>query len=686
MNKWFYLIVFAAINLVMNQTAMMTFAEASHFNPLITGRAIAELSDGYYLFPPFAFVSAFAEFRDVTPALLKTPLTIAVGGLIGSVLLCVLLKASGKKNKVTDSSGSARWATFPELKKKKLIASRVGEKEGTIIGCWDVGAPYEERLALAKKFAGMLIALPKLMAVIPGLKKLSGLDQVELAWKLLRFIPGKRYYIVDNEKTHLLVCAPSRSGKGIGAVIPTLLNWRDSCVVADPKRENLDITGGFREKVLHHKVVEFAPTDQRKTYRFNLVNEIRWGTAQEGRDVANVVDIIVGKGSGNDAHWIQNAKSLIIGVLTHLKYKHSIENLANEKRPGQKGYRETNMYDVYEFLSDLKEASDESGMNGISRKIQDEMDGVSHFPTVMWVPNETSRMPWLNIYIDSRKAHEITHWTPEAEESPNVHPVVASSFGTFLSKAPNEASGVVSTAVTALQIFSEKIIVDNTCTSDFFLTDLRNLDEPMDLFLVVPPSDLQRVGPLFRLIVEMTVIKSTETLNGWKHRCLLLIDEFPAFGKMENLVAELGYIAGYGLKTMIIVQGLEQIKERYKSMELLTNCQTQVFFGPNDQTTRNYLSELLGSRTIIVKSVAHDGGFLSKKNITESEKDRRLLTPDETSTKLANSSAMVIEGLNVFSPKNKYFLMEDFQKCIREGKALTRGQIGLRPVSFDEKG
>lgn len=129
------------------------------------------------------------------------------------------------------------------------------------------------------------------------------------------------------------------------------------------------------------------------------------------------------------------------------------------------------------------------------------------------------------------------------------------------------------------------------------------------------------------------------------------------------------------------MQGLEQIKERYKSMELLTNCQTQVFFGPNDQTTRNYLSELLGNQTIIVKSVSHDASLFSKRNISENEKERRLLTPDETSSKLANDSAMVIEGLKILSPKNKYFMMQDMQECIARGKALAKGQIGLRPAS-----
>lgn len=674
---WICLLIFVGINIAAQQAAMMLFADATNFNPLVMSSALFQLTDSIWLFPPFSFTAAWIKFHSVAPVLLKTPTIIAgIGFLISLVSAIGLPVFVSDPSRRRTSSGSAHWATYSNIKSKGLLAKKVGEKEGTIIGCWDVGGNYETQFKFAQKLA------KKLLNLFPDNFRKYKPDQ--LAWRIMKFLPAHRYYIVDNEKTHLLICAPSRSGKGIGAVIPTLLNWKDSCVVSDPKRENLDITGGYREKVLGHKVVEFAPTDLRKTYRFNLVNEIRWGTPMEGRDVANVVDTLVGKGSGNDAHWIQNAKSLIIGVLTHLKYKHEVENNISDVRPGMEGYRETNMYDVYEYLSTLKDVNDEEGFSGIAAKIKEDLDSTQHFPVTLHIPNRTSRLPWLDLYVDTKRAETITHWTPEAKAKGYQHPVVAASFGSFLSKPPNEAGSVVSTAVTALQIFSEKIIVDNTCTSDFFLTDLQNLEEPMDLFLVVPPSDLQRVGPLFRLIVEMTVVKSTERLvDKPKHRCLFLIDEFPAFGRMDNLVAELGYIAGYGLKTMIIVQGLEQIKERYKSMELLTNCQTQVFFGPNDQTTRNYLSELLGNQTIVVKSVSHNAGFFSKRNISENEKERRLLTPDETSSRLSNDSAMVIEGLKILSPKNKYFIMQDMQECIAKGKALTKGQVGLRPASVN---
>lgn len=133
-----------------------------------------------------------------------------------------------------------------------------------------------------------------------------------------------RKYIVDNFDTHTFLCAPSRSGKGIGPITQTLLFWKDSMIVSDLKRENIRETGPYRKYELGHNVLEFAPTDTRPTARFNPINEIRWGTPNEGQDVSNIVTLLVGKPEGKDAHWKSNAISLIIGVLTHLKYKHAI--------------------------------------------------------------------------------------------------------------------------------------------------------------------------------------------------------------------------------------------------------------------------------------------------------------------------------------------------------------------------
>lgn len=719
--KW-CILFFLFVNLISSHLAYASFVSKVGGVPgFVHSLQIGEM----VFYPPFTFILTYLRHKGAYPTLLSSGFLIFFIGFIVSILGPGIYRyATRDKSLDLTSSGTAHWASEADLKRKHLLSDPNKPEDGVIVGAWDSGLNYEFRYKMAgviSKFPLFLNSLERkisfplvfLLNHLPFTRKYrwKAHEGSGRAWdirKVLKFIPGKRWYIVDNEKTHILMCAPSRSGKGIGVVIPTCINWQGSMVCADPKGENLDTTGAYLEKVLHHKVIKFDPAEAGNFYRWNTLNEVRWGTPNEGRDVSNIVQVLVGQGEGNDAHWIENGKDLIIGCITHLKYKDCVYNTVHDLHPGDKEYRETSMYDVYQFMAAGMTASDDeedeenpNAPTGFRKVLRDEIvdspdkvdkngnvvkkghKAVQHFPdtgVVFEVPNPygTSSDAFLKLRITPENADKVTHFTPEARLTPHLHPVVVAKFNSFIGKPPNEAGSVLSTAVTSLMIFSEKTIIDNTSKSDFYLHDIRNSDRPVDLFLVTPPSDLARVGKIFRLIIELMVVSSTQKLNGDKYKCLLLIDEFPAFGKMENLLAELGYIAGYGLKALMIIQGLEQLKKIYKNLDLLTNCQTQVYFGPNDNDTRKHLSELLGSKTIMVKQRHADAGIFGKVDYTYVEKDRPLLRPDETSTFLANKSAMQIEGLLVLSPKNKFYEMPDMISKIDQGHALDPFQkVGL---------
>lgn len=717
-KKFGFAIYFFLVNLISSDIAYsLLISKAGGIPSFVPHLSIGSGLVNFYF--PFGYILTYLKHKSTYPTLLAPGFLVVFVGFLISVLGPAIVSYMRRdKSLGLTSAGTAHWAVERELKEKHLLADPDKPKDGVIVGAWDSLLPYDFRFKMAQKiskipciFGSFEKGICGLLNHLPFTGKGKWVAQGFAPWdvgKVLKKIPGKRYYIVDNEKTHILMCAPSRSGKGIGVVIPTCLNWQGSMVCADPKGENLDTTGAYLEKVLHHKVIKFDPAEAGNFYRWNPLNEVRWGTANEGRDVSNIVQVLVGQGEGNDAHWIENGKDLIIGCITHLKYKDCVYNTVHDLHPGDKEYRETSMYDVYQFMAAGMTASDDeedeenpNAPTGFRKVLRDEIvdspdkvdkngnvvkkghKAVQHFPdngVVFEVPNPygTSSDAFLKIRITPENADKVTHFTPEARLTPHLHPVVVAKFNSFIGKPPNEAGSVLSTAVTSLMIFSEKTIIDNTSKSDFYLHDIRNSDRPVDLFLVTPPSDLARVGKIFRLIIELMVVSSTQKLNGDKYKCLLLIDEFPAFGKMENLLAELGYIAGYGLKALMIIQGLEQLKKIYKNLDLLTNCQTQVYFGPNDNDTRKHLSELLGSKTIMVKQRHADAGIFGKVDYTYVEKDRPLLRPDETSTFLANKSAMQIEGLLVLSPKNKFYEMPDMISKIDQGHALDPFQkVGL---------
>ncbi len=134
---------------------------------------------------------------------------------------------------------------------------------------------------------------------------------------------SQQYYLRHNEKEHVIALAPTRSGKGVGLVVPTLLSWEHSVVVLDIKGENWALTSGWRHEN-GHKVLRWDSTDAKegRSARYNPLAEISIGTVYETGDVMNVATLLVGSdGKGVDGHWKQTARSLLIGAITHMNLR-----------------------------------------------------------------------------------------------------------------------------------------------------------------------------------------------------------------------------------------------------------------------------------------------------------------------------------------------------------------------------
>ena len=656
-----------------NMVAMNAFLEQL---PDPTRFASRYLSIGGVYLNMFSFLGLYNTFGKEFPLLFKQPVSLYVVIVGMGFLGPLLLKVVAKKKRLT-SEGTAKWADQSELEEKKLLVSVSKAKKanvtGVVCGTWYTGLVSYESIVTGLRTLTKPLKLSDTVFF----------TLVDIAAMLLLV---SRYYIIDNAPTHGLMVAPSRSGKGIGPVLQTLLMWKGSMIVSDLKRENLRKTGAYRKHVLNHNVIEFAPTDTRPTGRFNPLNEIRWGTANEGKDVGNLVTLLVGEPEGKDAHWKSNAASILIGTIIHLKYKHARMNADAGLEPGDPGYIETSMPLVYEFMTTTEYDSTLDEYMSFKEKLTKELQEVRHFPARLFVHNENSRQAMIRRVVSEERAQEITTFSHEAKKTPHLHPVVNSSFQSFIAKPDDEGGSVLSTAITAISMFGEKIIADNTSCSDWIIGDIRGLDKPTDLFLVVPPSDLGRVAKLFSFIFETIIQRTTEDeeVSQSKHRTLLLIDEWPAFGKMDTLVRELGYIASYGLKCFLICQGLSQVKAIYDNkLAFLTNCETQIYFAPRDEDTPKFLSAALDKETIETKQKSTSGWF-SKTNYTYGEKGRLLLTPGEA-TALGNNAVLIIESLFVKSPKNKWFNNGDMVERMNAGKHLDpHGRIGLRDMGQED--
>ena len=285
---------------------------------------------------------------------------------------------------------------------------------------------------------------------------------------------GKRlHYLRHNGPEHILAFAPTRSGKGVGLVIPTLLAWSESAIVYDIKGENWAKTAGFRAQA-GHVCFKFAPVEQQATSRFNPLSEVRLFTPRDVSDAQNIASMIVrtGEDSPQERYWQDASTSITTGMILHACYAAALEG------------RQAS-------LADLSHLFTRPGSS-----FRDTLDEL------------------LNFEHDPGFQHQ---WRMPDGSLTATHPVVREKVQEMMDKEEKDFGGVLSTAKTALTLYSDPLVANNISASDFTIDDLVNHQRPVSLYLVVPPSDKIRLRPLIRLILTMTVNRLTErTFVRWR--------------------------------------------------------------------------------------------------------------------------------------------------------------------------
>ena len=428
-------------------------------------------------------------------------------------------------------------------------------------------------------------------------------------------------YLRHDGPEHVLCFAPTRSGKGVGLVVPSLLTWPGSAIVHDIKGENWQFTAGFRAR--HGRVLLFDPTNP-KSSAYNPLLEVRRG-AWEVRDVQNIADILVDPEGSLEKrnHWEKTSHALLVGAILHVLYAEEDKTLAG----------------VAAFLSDPRRPI-ESTLAAMMR--------TSHL----------------------------------GEAGP--HPVIASAARELLNKSDNERSGVLSTAMSFLGLYRDPVVAEVTRRCDWRIGDIVGGKRPTTLYLVVPPSDINRTKPLIRLILNQVGRRLTEDLQakGGRHRLLLMLDEFPALGRLDFFESALAFMAGYGLKSFLIAQSLNQIEKAYgPNNSILDNCHVRVSFATNDERTAKRVSDALGTATEMRAMRNYAGHRLSPwlghLMVSRSEIARPLLTPGEIMQLPPADEIVMVAGIPpIRAKKARYYEDARFKERILPPPVLSTPKQG----------
>ena len=438
----------------------------------------------------------------------------------------------------------------------------------------------------------------------------------------------EEHYLRHEGPEHVLTFAPTRSGKGVGLVVPTLLSWPASAVIHDIKGENWSLTAGWRSRFSH--CLLFNPVDPASA-AYNPLLEVRRGT-HEVRDVQNIADILVDPEGALERrnHWEKTSHALLVGAILHVLYAGQDKTLCG----------------VANFLSD----------------------------------------PACTFELTLHRMMSTPHL------GDMTHPVVASAAREVMNKSDNERSGVLSTAMSFLGLYRDPTVAEVTSRCDWRIADLISAKHPVSLYLVVPPSDISRTKPLIRLILNQIGRRLTESLDGSdgierKHQLLLMLDEFPALGRLDFFETALAFMAGYGLRAFLIAQSLNQIDKAYgQNHSILDNCHVRVTVATYDERTAKRISETLGTATELRAQRNYAGHrlapWLGHLMVSRQETARPLLTPGEV-MQLPNDEAVVmVSGLApIRAKKIRYFIDTNFKPRVLPAPKLQPGQYADSPAA-----
>ena len=418
----------------------------------------------------------------------------------------------------------------------------------------------------------------------------------------------KGKYLVFDGQQFVLLAAPTRSGKGIGCVIPNLLNWQESVVGLDVKLENWQLTSKFRQKILGQETYLFNPFSvDRKTHRWNPLDSISRDPFVTPGDVLQIAQIFYpSRESDKNRFFNDQAQNLFLGLTLYLiETNHPRCSLGEVFRQGS-GHEQSLPKHIHSIL----------------------------------------------------------------EKTPNLSRECRDALNRALSN-PEETFGNIKASFDApLLIFANPMVDAATSASDFSLADIRR--KKISIYFGISPNRLETAARLINLFFTQTISLNTGVLpeadKSLKYQCLVLLDEFTAFGRVGIIAKAVSYIAGYNLRLLTIIQSKSQLEgdglySKADARNMITNHEVRIIFPPGDVQEAKDASEMLGYYTTKAESVSsnHSGHYLSVNGNSSggtsiSDQRRALMMPQELKQMPSSQSIIDKQGIPpVLCDKVRYF-------------------------------
>lgn len=671
-KKRFTLILLPLFIIVILLVGTQTFAAKTGYHKSL-GNSSLVLEDKIPIYYPWKILF-WLKYQDSAPNAFQNAIdNMTISGVICFLLIVFINK---KKKKIT-VHGSAEWASKEDIDKMGFF-------------------PYKEnKYKKEYEYSGIDETLKKnIYNIKPYIKLELPKEKIKKIYTFSKFLFLQKRFknneyrkhgvflgrdkwgrdLIDMSSGHVMMIAKTGGGKGVSVVLTTLFTWKGSTLVNDIKGENWLYTAGYRRS-LGHKVFRFHATAEGKldekgepignpeslSCHYNPMEEIRKGTDFEYQDARMIAETIISPNKLKDPFFGPSGVNYLTAVILHVLY------MVNK--------RTANLSDVYNFITSPQFTEDQR-LNQMIKEVHNS-DGEEDL--------------FQKIYND-------VIILSDGQVHPRVHPKVSRTARDMIDRADKERSGIIGSAKVELEAFAVPTIARNTAYSDFRISDLMNHETPVDLYFVTPPNSVDITSVLMKLFINQLTFRLTnnQILNekgeniAFKHRLLILFDELPAVGRIDLFHKAVSYYRGYGIKLLLIIQDMKQLKEVYgENNSFLGNMSTTIYYSTNDVDTARYIETRLGKRTekIITRSYGV-GGILFRKNLNFSEQyvGRPLMTSEEIHNMSENESIILSAGKKPIKGKlAKWFLDDEFKNRFARTERLQNNSLSDKIIIQNTK-
>ena len=502
-----------------------------------------------------------------------------------------------------------------------LLLSKTNPTKATLLTLWQYVHYYghipavKDRLVVSSILAALVAYLGPLLLLgmaLRGRRELHGSARFATAPEIRKtglldasrgVLVGKfgGKYLTFGGQQFVILAAPTRSGKGVGVVVPNLLNFNDSVVVLDVKQENYDLTAGFRAR--HGQdVFLFNPfAEDMRTHRYNPLGYISDNPHFRVGDIL-AIGHAFWSGQGKDPFWDDQSRNLFLGLCLYLLETPALPRTMGELLRQSSGQGQP-VKDYLQGLIEARNFTEEERVEGGQR---------------------------LRVRV------------PRSLDDDGLPPLsgeCVDALNRFCNASDNTLAGILASFNAPLVIWSNPIVDAATSANDFDLRDVRR--KRMTVYVGITPDHLAEAAVLVNVLFSQLVNLNTKELPqknpALKYQCLLLMDEFTAIGKVAIIAKAVSYMAGYNLRLLPIIQSVSQLASVYGQEDartFVTNHALQILFAPREQKDANEYSEMLGYRTVHARNKSRSHGKGNGNSVSETTGEgagqkRALLLPQE---------------------------------------------------------